>query len=98
MGDDGISIDGEGIARLGERLGDIADGLEDAAARTAETAVYGFPSGTGERALDGVLGDRELVRVEVCGTLRALRDLARHAGGCFISTEQQVDLRFRGGS
>ncbi|WP_338751575.1 hypothetical protein [Janibacter alittae] len=98
MGGYGISIDGDGIAQLGDRLGSIADLLEEAAARTSELAVYGFPSGTGERAMDGVLGDQELVRVEVCDRLRALRELAHQAGDCFISTEQLIDRRFRGAS
>lgn len=98
MGDDGISIDGEGIANLGDHLGGIADLLEDVSTRTSGTDVYGFPSSVGARALDGVLGDQELVRVEVCDQLRALRDLARDAGGCFIRTERQIDLRFRGAS
>lgn len=96
MGDYGISIDGEGIANLGDRLGSIADLLEDAATRTSSMDVYGFPSSIGARALDGVLGDQELVRVEACVQLRALRDLARDAGGCFINTEQLIDLRVRG--
>ncbi|NYF97051.1 hypothetical protein [Janibacter cremeus] len=98
MGGYGISIDGEGIANLGDRLGSIADLLEEAATRTSDVAVYGFPSGTGERAMDGVLGDQELVRVEVCDRLRALRDLAQDAGGCFISAERQIGLLFRGTS
>lgn len=96
MGEYGIAIDGEGIAALGDRLGDIADQLEEAAKRTTTMQSYGFPSSEGTWALDKVLGDQERARVELCVHLRQLRDLARDAGGCFISTERLVDARFRG--
>lgn len=96
MGEHGISIDGTGIANLGDQLGAIADQLEDAASATSDMAIYGFPSGVGERGLDKVHGDQERMRIEVCRQLRDLRDLARDAGGCYIRTEQLIDHRFRG--
>ena len=97
-GDHRISIDSEGIAGLGARLGDIATYLEDKATLSNAEGVrtYGFPTAYGSDGYETALGDFERVRVAACKQLRDLRDLARGAGGCYVETEQLLDRRNRG--
>lgn len=91
-------ISSTGIEGLGHELANIADYLEVAASYTRDGSddTYGFPSPTGWGAMDGILGDYELVRVQLCKDLRNLRALARDAGGCFLLTESAITSRNRG--
>lgn len=93
-----ISIDSDGIAQLGDRLGQIADYLEEkAATKTShDYENYGFPGPLAAQAYGSVLGDYELKRKKVCKDLRALRDFARKAGGVYVLTENLIDERNRG--
>ena len=95
---DRITISSAGISGLGDRLGEIADYLEERAqhGRTSMVGTYGFITQEGSMAYDGVLGDYELARIALCTQLRRLRDLARAAGDCYVSTESLLDERHRG--
>lgn len=95
---DRITISSEGIAGLGDRLGEIADYLEERSGHATQSMVgtYGFITFEGSTAYDGVLGDYELARVRVCADLHRLAGLARRAGGCYLSTERLLDERHRG--
>ncbi len=93
----GMRIDGEGIAGLGDRLGQIADYLEARAAETRSGAgTHGFVDASAITAYDSVLGDYELARRDLCTRLRRLHDLARDAGACYVETEDVIDRRHRG--
>lgn len=97
-GHEELSIDSDGIAALGTRLGEIAGYLEEKAAHSNRAGVqtYGFPSSVGSSAYSDVVGDYELLRTAVCAQLRELRDLARTAGSWYVATEQMIDPRHRG--
>lgn len=92
-----LRISTAGIAELGTALGDIADYLEVRShyARGGSRDDHGFPSATGSRALDSVLGDYERRRIALCKELRGLRDLARRAGPCYVMAEDIADPRTR---
>lgn len=94
----GMRISSEGVAGLGDRLGEIADYLQERAAGTrAESGdSYGFVGATAIGAYDSVLGDYELARRTICEDLRRLRDLAHDAGACYLETEDVIDQRHRG--
>lgn len=91
-------ISSAGVEGLGRQLANIADDLEAAAhdTRDGSQETYGFPTVTGWGAMDSVLGDYELVRVALCKDLRDLRDLAKHAGGCFAVAESANTARNQG--
>lgn len=93
-----LRISSAGIEGLGHDLADIADYLQVAAhyTRDGSQESYGFPTASGWGAMDSVLGDYELRRVALCADLRRLRDLARHAGGCYVVAESANTARNRG--
>lgn len=92
-----LRISPEGIGELGNSLGYIADYLEVRAYYTHDGTQegYGFPTITGSGALDGVMGDYERTRIAMCKELRALRDLARAAGPCYLEADNLSDPRQR---
>src|SRR5699024_11835289 len=92
-----MRISTEGVAGLGDRLGEIADYLQERASGTrAESGdSYGFVDATAIGAYDSVLGDYELARRTICADLRRLRDLAHDAGACYIENEAVIGQRLR---
>lgn len=93
-----IRISSGGIEGLGHELANIADYLQVAAhyTRDGSQESYGFPTATGWGAMDSILGDYELRRVALCEDLRGLRDLAKHAGGCYVVAESANTRRNQG--
>lgn len=88
-----LRISAEGVAALGDRLAELADHLEDAAARSRGTGSHGFVDASAEGAVDALLGDYELERVRLCEHLRSLAGLARSAGACYVDTEAMIARR-----
>ncbi len=93
-----LRISSAGIEGLGHELANIADYLQVSAhyTRDGSQETYGFPTITGSGAMDRVLGDYELLRVALCEDLRDLRDLAKHAGGCYLVAEDANTARNQG--
>lgn len=93
-----FKISSGGIEGLGHQLANIADYLEVAAYYTRNgQKTYGFPTTTGFGAMDTVLGDYELLRIQVCKDLRSLRKAANNAGAVYVLTESYVQNRSGGG-
>lgn len=94
-----LTISSGGIEGLGHQLANIADYLEVAAhyTRGGNQKTYGFPTTTGFGAMDSVLGDYELLRIQVCEDLRSLRTAATNAGAVYVLTESYVQNRSGGG-
>lgn len=84
-----LRISAEDVAALGDRLGEIAEHLESEAAASG-SGDDGFIGPSAQGAVDGLHGDFELERVDLCERLRGLADLARSAGACYLDTEDMV--------
>lgn len=93
-----FKISSGGIEGLGHQLANIADYLEVAAyyTRSGSQKTYGFPTVSGWGAMDSVLGDYELLRNQVCDTLRSLRTAANDAGAVYVATESYLQGQSRG--
>lgn len=93
-----FKISSGGIQGLGNQLANIADYLEVSAHYTRDGGqkTYGFPTTSGRSAMHSVLGDYELLRIQVCKDLRALRTAATSAGEVYVATESYVQGSTRG--
>lgn len=91
-----MRIDGDGIAALGDRLDEIAGLLqEQAQTPMGVDDLAGFIGPSAAGAMASLLGDFELVRVELDERLHTLAELARAAGACYVDTERTTTQALR---